>query len=151
MSEVTWILVFYVIGVVAMAIEIVVPGVVMGVIGFLVMCGSIVYAFATHHPVLGAMLVGLTIVFIPLFFVLWKNVFGRVLAFSENEKDFASSKKYGELVGKEGEALSALRPSGTVMIDDKRYQVVTRGEMLDKGTPTRVIEVTGSRIVVRKV
>jgi membrane-bound serine protease (ClpP class) len=50
--------------------------------------------------------------------------------------------------GRTGKAITLLRPSGKAMIDDRRYDVVTRGEFLDKGTPIRVVSVKGARIVV---
>jgi len=151
MGDIGCILLFFIAGIVAMLIELFLPGAVMGIIGFLAVCGSIIYAFTTGHPVLGAILIGTTIVFIPIFFLLWKNVLGRLFAFKSSEKGFRSSaRNYEELMGKEGQAVSPLRPSGTVMIDGKRYTVVTRGEMLEKGTRTKVIDVTGSRVVVKK-
>lgn len=56
-----------------------------------------------------------------------------------------------ELTGKEGVVTSPLRPAGTARIDDRRVDVVTRGEMLDVDTRVRVIEVRGNRVVVAPV
>jgi membrane-bound ClpP family serine protease len=36
------------------------------------------------------------------------------------------------------------------MIDNRRHDVVTRGEFLEKGTPIRVVSVKGARIVVAR-
>jgi membrane-bound serine protease (ClpP class) len=47
--------------------------------------------------------------------------------------------------------MTDLRPSGTVVIDDKRYDVVTGGEYLDHGTKVKVVAVEGSKVVVRKI
>jgi membrane-bound serine protease (ClpP class) len=55
------------------------------------------------------------------------------------------------MVGRAGEAETALRPAGKVRIAGARYDVVTDGEYVDAGAPVEVIEVDGSRIVVRKV
>jgi len=44
MSNLTWVLLFYIAGVVAMFVELLVPGAVMGVLGFLAVCGSVIYA-----------------------------------------------------------------------------------------------------------
>jgi hypothetical protein len=54
------------------------------------------------------------------------------------------------LVGKTGKATSALRPSGTVVIDGRKYSVVTGGEFLDAGSNVVVTRVEGNRIKVRK-
>ena len=40
---------------------------------------------------------------------------------------------------------------GIAHLNDKRYDVVTRGEMLGKGSRVKVIEVSGNRVVVKKV
>ncbi|NLF60780.1 MAG: nodulation protein NfeD, partial [Lentisphaerae bacterium] len=43
------------------------------------------------------------------------------------------------------------RPSGVVVINDKRYHVVTRGELIAAKTAITVVEVHGNRIVVEAV
>ena len=55
-----------------------------------------------------------------------------------------------ELVGKEGVALTNLRPSGTVKVDKQRIDVVSRGDFIEKGETVKVLKVEGSRIVVGK-
>ncbi len=54
------------------------------------------------------------------------------------------------LVGLEGETLSALRPSGNVMIGDRRLDVMTEGEFIGKGERVRVIRVEGLRVLVAR-
>jgi membrane-bound serine protease (ClpP class) len=54
-------------------------------------------------------------------------------------------------VGAEGEAVSPLRPSGIAHLNGKRYDVVTQGEMIDRGSRVKVIEVSGNRIVVKRI
>ncbi|MBU0754791.1 MAG: hypothetical protein KJ645_06595 [Planctomycetes bacterium] len=54
------------------------------------------------------------------------------------------------LIGKRGETLTSLHPTGIALIDDRRVDVVTRGEMIDKETAVQVIKVEGNRIVVEK-
>lgn len=58
--------------------------------------------------------------------------------------------KTGQYIGKTGRAATDLRPSGTAIIDEKRVDVVTRGDYIEKGSQIRVIDVEGSRVVVRK-
>jgi membrane-bound serine protease (ClpP class) len=52
------------------------------------------------------------------------------------------------LAGKEGRALSPLRPAGIAEIEGRRVDVVTRGNMIDKNTPLRVVKVEGNRVIV---
>lgn len=53
-----------------------------------------------------------------------------------------------ELVGAEGPAETPLRPAGMARLRDRRVDVVTRGEHVERGARVRVVEVRGSRVVV---
>ncbi len=55
-----------------------------------------------------------------------------------------------ELVGKEGVALSALRPSGIAMINGKRLDVLAEGEFVGKGEAVVVTDVQGLHISVAR-
>lgn len=58
--------------------------------------------------------------------------------------------KTSEYLGRQGTAVTDLRPSGTALIDGRRVDVVTRGDYIEKGSAVKVTAVEGSRIVVRK-
>ncbi len=151
MDATAWILIIYALGLASMVVEIFIPGAVVGTAGFCMVVGSIIYAAYSGHSILATVLIATTLIFLPFFFLLWKNVIGRVLSVPETLKDFRSSAGgYEQLLQKEGVAQSSLRPSGTATIDGKRYYVVTRGEMLDKGTKIKVIEVSGTRLTVKR-
>ncbi len=55
------------------------------------------------------------------------------------------------LVGKVGEAKSMLRPAGKAVFEGKLVDVVTQGDMIEKGSRIEIVEVKGNRIVVQKV
>lgn len=60
--------------------------------------------------------------------------------------------QYDYLLGATGKAQSPLRPAGTAVFSgDEPVQVVTTGRMLAPGTPIKVIDVTGNRVVVEEV
>ncbi|MEE0775830.1 MAG: NfeD family protein, partial [Bacillota bacterium] len=54
-------------------------------------------------------------------------------------------------LGKEGVALSPLRPAGAIDIDGDRVDVVTEGDFLAAGSKVKVIGLDGTRIIVRLV
>ncbi len=54
------------------------------------------------------------------------------------------------LAGKEGVALTPLRPAGTAEVEGQRVDVVTEGEFINTGMRIRVIKVEGTRIVVKE-
>ncbi len=54
-------------------------------------------------------------------------------------------------VGEVGKALSPLRPSGKIQIDDYSVDVVTEGDFVDGGQEVRVIGKQGAKVIVRPV
>lgn len=52
--------------------------------------------------------------------------------------------------GTRGRALTPLHPGGAGEFDDRRLDIVTRGEFIGAGTPLRIVEARGRRIVVEK-
>lgn len=55
------------------------------------------------------------------------------------------------LPGTMGRTLSALRPAGTVLFEENRREVTTRGEFVPAGTEVRVLRIEQNRIVVESV
>lgn len=54
------------------------------------------------------------------------------------------------LLGKTGQARSALRPAGIAEIDGRRVDVVSDGDMIEPGARIEVVQVDGNRVVVRR-
>jgi len=59
-------------------------------------------------------------------------------------------KELEKYIGKEGTAVTDLRPSGIAMIVNERIDVVTEGSYLAKDSPLIVIAVTGNQIIVEE-
>ena len=57
----------------------------------------------------------------------------------------------GDWVGKQGVAISPLRPAGVVEIEGKRLDVVTRGEFLAEGESVRIAQVQGRQVIVCRI
>lgn len=55
------------------------------------------------------------------------------------------------LDGKEGVAVTPLRPAGLARIDGKRVDVVATGTFIDRDSRIRVVETSGNRVVVREI
>jgi membrane-bound ClpP family serine protease len=53
------------------------------------------------------------------------------------------------LVGMQGLAQTLLNPGGIVVVDGERYHAFTEGLMLDPGAPVEVVEIRGTRLLVR--
>ncbi|MCE5250449.1 nodulation protein NfeD [bacterium] len=73
------------------------------------------------------------------------------LATVENAREgFSSAASELDLAGAEGTAISDLRPAGVALIGNRRLDVVTDGEYIEKGSPIVISEVHGARVVVRR-
>lgn len=142
-------------GLILIGAELFVPGGILGVIGVGLLVVATVTGYLAFpdygtHIALGILL--LTVLSI----VAWIKYFprsrvGRKLTLSSDLRDSSGTQPDVEsLVGQAGEALSTLRPSGFARIGDRRVDVVTQGEMIEKGEPVRVVDVEGNRIVVQK-
>jgi membrane-bound serine protease (ClpP class) len=67
----------------------------------------------------------------------------------EREDGWASQSPRPDLQGREGEALTDLRPAGTVIIGEERVDAVSESEWIEEGTAVRVVASEGYRLVVR--
>ena len=121
--------------------------------------GGIMLAFQ-ESAVYGWSLVGIAVVGAPLtikgaFILLPKLPFARGMYLKAPEltdaERHAADKTDISLVGREGKATSPLRPSGTVLLDGRPRDVVTKGIMIAKGATVRVVDVSGNRIVVEPI
>ena len=66
------------------------------------------------------------------------------------QKGFSAPDDHSSLLGKEGVALSPLRPAGAALIEGNRVDVVTDGEFIETESPIRVLGVEGARVIVTR-
>ena len=70
---------------------------------------------------------------------------------STKEEGFVSAPQEDDIVGKEGIVLTELRPAGSVQIENRRFDVVSEGDFIEKGAKVIVVSVNGRRIVVKRL
>lgn len=152
------IILLFIIGILCIVAEVIVPGGILGGVGALFMFGGCVLAFTRYDVGGGLIAVGaallITIIALTLEFkLLPKTKLGR-RAFLEKEIS-GSSSIYGvetrELVGKAAEALTLLSPSGYVRIDGKRYEAFSQSGQIDAGTELRVVGSDNFRLIVAPI
>ncbi|WP_052807428.1 NfeD family protein [Risungbinella massiliensis] len=68
-----------------------------------------------------------------------------------NQEGFTSARDRTHLLGKIGRTVTPLRPSGWAVIEDRREDVVSEGEMIPAQRRVKVVHVEGSRVVVRSI
>ena len=147
------------VGVVAFFLEAFIPSAgTITVVGLCCVVGAVTTAFIHEGPTTGMVFLFLAVVLVPAsliaaFTLLPKTAIGKRLTLRVSQKQdggyVAQDPQEADLVGQTGVAISVLRPSGEAKIGDCRYDVITEGEMIEKGTPIEVRRVEGNRIVVR--
>jgi membrane-bound ClpP family serine protease len=70
---------------------------------------------------------------------------------ARHEEGFSTSSDTSPLLGKEGIALTVLRPAGSGEFEGKRLDVVTDGTFLESGTKIKIVRTEGRRIVVEPI
>ncbi len=146
-----------VIGLVLLALEVFVPGGILGVFGvmaLMVAMGAGFFAFGPQNGLLAALLV---IVFGGVIFALWIRIFprtpmGKALTLKKDGQTFKSADASPAFtVGLEGHAQTNLHPSGIALIAGKRLDVVAESGFINAGSPIKIVHIEGNRVVVRVI
>lgn len=145
-------------GVLMIIVEILLPTVgLLAGLGVAAMFYSIVLALGGDISALAALGIALAISVVLFLLIvsrlpsskLWNKIVLQKSA--RTEEGYVSAMEQSELVGKSGEVLTELRPSGTVRIDGRPVDVISEGAFIQKGKSIVVLSVNGSRVVVREV
>lgn len=151
-------IILLVIGFGLLVAEFIIPGGVAGFLGIAAILGSILLAGgnlkSTAIAVLIAMIVATVgMVIVVKFFGKRLDLFKRIILTdaTDTESGYVSTTNRPELVGKIARTVTALRPSGTIKLDDERIDAVSEGRFIDNGKDVKIIKVEGSRIVVREL
>jgi membrane-bound serine protease (ClpP class) len=121
-----------------------------GALGVASLIGGVVLAFWRLGTFWGggAVVASVLICAVTLW-VLPRTSFGRDLVLDQRNTQAAPPPELAALSGQRGTTVTALRPAGAAQIGGQRVDVVSDGEFIAAGTPVRVVEVQGSRVVVQ--
>jgi len=144
-------------GFVLIAAEIFIPGGILGIIGVISIIAAGIVGFSVFG-LKGGFLSGLGL-FVggTVFLALWikycpRSILGRWFTLQEDGREFKSFDDSNQvLTGKSGVAQSDLRPSGMALIEGQKIDVVSEAGFIPHGSPIKVIQVVGSRVIVRQV
>ncbi len=141
-------------GVVLLLLETILPGAVAGIAGFLCLVGAVILSYNRFGLQTGNLVLLGVVIALTVGAIAWMQIFPN----SPMARPFISKRTIGnvdagkpELLEKTGTAYTNLRPSGTALINGRRVDVVTEGDMVERGTLIKVIQVEGLRVVVRRV
>lgn len=151
-------LVLFVIGLLLLVIEGIVPGFGLpGISGMILILLGTVLAMGSISIALLSISIAIIITAIVAIVLVKKGFKSKLLNRiilenkTETERGFVSSESMDDFLGKEGIALSGLRPTGYIEIDGQRLDAMSEGEFIPKDTKVIVVKVEGSKIFVRGV
>ena len=150
-------IILLVIGILALVLELIMPGY-DGFIGAIVGIAALVVSsvLAVLFVPWGWFFVGVsaTVLVVCAFFayqyIRRGQLHGRVLL-SEALAEDLPRVDYSSLLGKEGRAVTLLRPGGEVDFNGIRVEVTTGSQMVERGTLVRVVEAQANKVVVSVV
>ncbi|CAM5195883.1 NfeD-like partner-binding protein OS=Ureibacillus acetophenoni OX=614649 GN=SAMN05877842_102251 PE=4 SV=1 [Ureibacillus acetophenoni] len=138
--------------------ELFIPGGIVGVIGAALVIISLLFAGESVVYMAYSILIAMFIAVIGM--VIMMKFLGKNLHFfsklvlrdaTTTDEGYVSNENRYELIGKVGETLTPLRPSGTIQVDKERLDVVSEGSYINSNKKVEIIRVEGSRIVVREI
>ncbi len=159
------VMLLFVLGLALLVVEVfVIPGFgIAGIIGLILMLGSVFYTFFSETGDFGVALVWLSAsiiltsvlaivatIFLPKSAPFQHFALSTVMSADEGYHS-AGQDDFQSFIGKTGIALTPLRPAGTIRIDNKRLDVVTVGNFIPENTPVKVLEVEGAKISVEAI
>jgi membrane-bound ClpP family serine protease len=147
----------FVVGIILLALEIVVPGAVLGIAGGISMLAGVVISFSIFGGSGGAIatlvaLLALAATVYLEFVWLPKSRFVKGLAVGATQ-DATSQPKIaepGDVVGRDAVAQTTLSPSGYVQVLGRRYEAYSQSGLVPAGTQLRVVGVDNFRLIVSK-
>ncbi|MEH6955417.1 NfeD family protein [Neobacillus drentensis] len=151
-------LVLFVAGLLLIFLEFFLPGAISGTLGVAALILSLFLAGEDAIQIGVSILIAIflsVLVFFMMIKVFDKKLilFNKMVLFDSAKKEdgYVSNINRIDLMGKEGIALTILRPAGTVIINSERVDVVSEGGFIEQNAAVKVIKVEGARIVVREV
>jgi len=151
----TLIILLFALGILFLAVEVIVPGAILGSIGGLLMFGGCVMAFMEYGTGGGIIAVSVAFALAVLAFYLEFRVLPRTRvgrrAFLTSEITGVSAafgQEARELVGKSAEALTMLSPSGYIRVDGQRYEAFCQSGQVPAGAVLEVIGADNFRLIV---
>ncbi len=69
----------------------------------------------------------------------------------QNQDGYTSVIDKSKFLGAIGVCVTDLRPAGTIIVDNEPLDVVTEGNFVKQGCKVKIINVDGSRVLVRQI
>jgi len=154
----TTVIILFVAGLLLLAVEILVPGAILGVLGGICILAAVTAAFLQFGTLGGAVATGAALaigaVMLYLeFVVLPKSRLARKFSMTETVSSQSQPKiaDRSAVVGREVVAVTTLAPSGYVEMAGRRYEAFCRSGLAAVGARLQVVDVDTFRLVVTQI
>ncbi len=141
------------IGALLVIIELFVIGAVLGILGFIAIIGS--FVLVGENILTMGMIIAVALILTTIEWVILVKGFNRKIPFFDNstnkESGYTSHDDRSHLIGKLCTTYTALRPSGIILVDDERIDAVSDGSFIQKDKQVKIVQVEGTRVVVREI
>jgi membrane-bound ClpP family serine protease len=151
----TWIILLFSIGILLIAVEVVVPGAILGAIGGVMIFAGMIVAFNLYGISGGliALVAGLAVGSLALYFefkILPRTELGRRAFLTKEITSVtrAVGLEARDLIGKSAEAITMLSPTGYVRVDGQRYEAFCQTGQAPAGANLEVIGADNFRLIV---
>jgi len=142
------------VGIALIALEVFVPGGILGIAGFCILIGAAIVAYQEYQVAGALATIGLCSVacigvLVFEFKYLPKTKYGkRLMLLTSNKSTSAAPIAAEDILGKKGEAVTRLNPTGVVRIEDKEYECFCEDGQVEAGTQVEVLKRESFRLVV---
>ena len=153
----TLVIVLFLLGVILLALEIVVPGAILGSAGALLMLGGVVAAFMNLGATGGMIATIVALLLLGAMFymeMVWlprsrlaKHLSMDATIDSVSQPPLA---KESDVIGRDAVTLSTLAPTGFVNVDGRRYEASCRSGYAAAGETLKVVGLDAFRLIVTK-
>lgn len=147
----------FTIGVILVILELFVVGAVLGLIGMVLIVWSFItigenFSMMLFNVIIALILTLIEWVILVKFFKKSVSLFDKVVLKDSTNKEsgYTSHNDQSHLVGETALTYTDLRPSGIIILHDQRIDAVSEGSYITKGVEVTIIEVEGTRVVVRE-
>ncbi|TVR47976.1 MAG: serine protease [Puniceicoccaceae bacterium] len=152
----TWVVLLFVLGIILILFEVMVPGGILGLLGGLALLAGGVLAFVNFGLGVGllAFLAAMAVLGLSLLaelkFLPRTAVGQRLFLHSQIEGSSQKTEGFAELIGRPCEALTALSPTGVVLLDGKKYEAFSQSGFIERGARLTVTRYDNFRLIVSK-
>ena len=162
-----WEIVVFIIGILLILLEIfVIPGFgITGIAGIIFVCAGLIFALLDNHnfsfeyvqlsDVIRSTLTVFSGILLAVIIIVWlssrigeKGMFRRIALTADLADSESADQTTHSLVGKSGKAMTVLRPSGKVIIDNEVYDAVSNQGFINSGTTVTVVKFENMQIYV---